>query len=437
MITLHEQAQILPKTPGVYTFKDKQGKVLYVGKSISVRDRVVSHLAAKDGKSRAISENSTSVTSIPVTNELEALLLEAELIKKYLPPYNARAKDDKHALYIEITKEEFPRILTSRKEDNPISVFFGPFPASSTVKQVLRQIRKIFPYCSQNPGAKKACFYSHLGLCDPCPASIRREADSGKRKQLKAEYAGNIRRIRLLLDGKKDTLQKKLEAEMKKQATFENFEKASFIRDQLRKLSYITQPYNKISLYLENPNLLQDIREKEMSLLYKYLRPYFANLTLPRRIECFDVAHTGGEAATCSLVTFVEGEAEKNLYRRFRVRGLKTRDDFAMLSETVTRRLNHLKDWGTPDLILVDGGRGQVSVVRQVLDKNKVSIPVVGLAKRFEQVIIPLPFPQGFKVLRLSRDNPALMLLQRLRDEAHRFARVYHFKLRLRELLRT
>lgn len=432
MVNLQKSVKRLPDRPGVYLFKGHVGQVLYVGKSINVRERVKSHLTAVGSKSQSLIVSAVSVESILVNYELEALLVEAELIKKYQPRYNSTAKDDKHPLYIKISKEEFPKIITCRREDESDAKYFGPFPSSSTVRQVLRQIRKIFPYCAQKKIGRKPCFYSHLGLCRPCPAEIRKvtDIDIDKGREMKTQYKGNIRKIVLLLKGKNKTLKKKLEKEMKEVAGRQDFEKAAVIRDQLAQLSYITTPYKEAGAYLENPNLLSDLRADEIQSLQKLLklqRP-------PHRIECFDVAHLGGVSTTASMVTFINGEPEKNLYRRFKVRTVKKSDDVVSMAETIKRRLKHFDDWGKPDLVLVDGGKPQVSATKEVLGNMGVKTPVIGLAKRLEEIIVPTD--GGFRILRLPTGSPALTLLQRLRDEAHRFARSYHFKLRLRELRR-
>lgn len=446
-MSLLEQATTLEKSPGVYIFRDTTGNVIYVGKSINIRERVISHLRAKGTKSVEIANAASSLSSIPVFSELEALLLEAELIKKHLPKYNSAAKDDKHPLYIKITSgEEFPKVMTSRREEFKKYRYFGPFPSSSTVKQVLRQVRKTFPYCSQIQVGKRPCLYSHIGLCNPCPNYINSLLDSSPKTILKNQYKSNIRKILLLLSGKTKRLEKTLLGDMKAAALREDFEKASEIRDQLRQLSYITKPYRKVGAYLENPNLVADIRAEELSTLRDVLSPHHPSLITLNRIECYDVAHTGGKATTCSMVTFVDGEPDKNLYRRFKIRRVQGIDDYASLKEALSRRLKHLEDWGKPDLIVIDGGKGQVSAALEILGSESappgrwvslatsVDIPIIGLAKRLEEIIIPRP-EGGFKSAVLGKGNPAVKLLQRMRDEAHRFARSYHFKLRLRELL--
>lgn len=408
----------LPTKPGVYFFKNEKGEVIYVGKSTNIRERVKSHLSSSAEKAKSILAEAKKIEAISAEYELEALLVEAALIKEHEPRYNSRAKDDKHPLYIKISDSEgFPIITTGRRREK--ALYFGPFPSSSTVKQVLRSIRKVFPFHSQKVG-KKACFYSHLGLCAPCPAQ-------GK---LKEQYLENIDNIVSLLSGKKRELQRKLEKQMREASKTRDFEKAAHFRDQLRGLEYITAPYKPATAYLENPQLLEDLREKEMHDLFGLLRKVGLK-TVPRRIECFDVSHLRGELQTASMVTFVDGEPEKNFYRHFRIKTGKRMDDFSMMSEVLERRLFHLKDWGKPDLLLVDGGKPQLSAADRVLKKLKVDIPVVGLAKRHESIIY---LTRTFKQVRLPRNSPSLQLIQRLRDEAHRFARSYHLKLRLKNL---
>ena len=217
-------------------------------------------------------------------------------------------------------------------------------------------------------------------------------------------------------------------------AAKENFEEALFIREQITKLDYITQPITPSTYYLINPNLLDDIRYNELTELRNLLARYLNVAEKISRIECFDVAHLAGTAQTASMVTFIEGEPDKSLYRHFRLRNKKPGDDIASLKEVLLRRISHFKDWGKPDLVIVDGGKPQTSVFLQILKKYK--IPVVGLAKRFENLVLPVKLNQTLylKEYRLSQGN-VLNLLQRIRNEAHRFARSYHHQLVKRELI--
>lgn len=433
--SLQKKANKLPLTSGVYLFRGKKNEILYVGKSRNVRERVKSHFGAKGEKSRLLVASTADVECIPVSYELEALLLEAELIKKYLPHFNSRAKDDKHPLYIKVTGgEEFSKVGTCRKEEpSPGTMYFGPFPSSSLTGQVLRDLRKIFPFCAQKGIGKKPCFYSHLGLCSPCPAIIAKAQDLKLRKRLRQEYRQNIRRLILVLSGKTKSLVRNLTKEMEKTAKEENFEKAGQIRDKLRDLAYITTSYRTTDVYLQNPNFLEDLRKLELSSLGNMLRRFFKDVGFLTRIEYLDVAHIAGEAATASQVTFLNGEPEKSLYRRFRIRTKKTQDDFSMMQEVIERRLGHLADWGKPDLLVVDGGKPQVSAAKSVSSGN--FLPVIGFAKRFEEIVVS---DKGrFHIVRPKEGDPALNLLRRLENEAHRFARGYHFKLRLKKVLKA
>lgn len=426
----------LPALPGVYLFKDGSRNVLYVGKSTNLRERIKSHLFAKGEKTRTLLASSKKIEYIPVNYELEALLLEAALIKRYLPRYNSRAKDDKHSLYIKITvKEKFPKISTSRLEDEKNAIYFGPFPSSSTTRQVLKDLRKIFPYCAQKNTAKKPCFYSHIGLCNPCPAAIIKTKDKLIIKKLAKSYRENIKKTVMILRGKTDSLIGKLKKEMKTAVKKEDFEKAAEKRDKLKALSYITTSYKGPGAYLEQPDFIENLRMTELAALQKLLAPFFPGFKYPRRIEYIDISHLGGHAATASLAVFIDGQAEKNLYRRFRVRGKETRNDYYMMKEILRRRIGHLDDWGKPDLIVLDGGKPQVSAGEEILSKKKIKIALIGFAKRFEDIVL---YSEGkFHIVRLKDYVLARNLLRRLENEAHRFARGYHFKLRLKEILNT
>lgn len=380
---------------------------------------------------RMISE-ANFISFIQVTSELEALLLEARLIRKYMPHYNIAAKDDKHPLYIRISKEKYPRIVTARKiEDDPTSLklrgarknlaFYGPFPSSRSVYSVLRMLRRIFPYSDHKLG-KRGCLYSHIGLCNPCPNNIEGTEDAALKAGMYKKYKMNIRKIKSILDGKIDVVTKDLEKEMATASKGQNYEEAAAIRNQIEHLEYITRPQMPTDFYMQNPNLYTDQRETELRQLLKILSANGIKIENLKRIECFDIAHLAGVNATASMVTFIDAEADKKEYRHFKIRKAKGGDDYDSMREVGRRRMNHLEDWGKPDLIIVDGGRGQVAAFSEVV----AGIPIVGIAKHPDRLIV------GEQKIRLM-GNP-LNLVSRMRDEAHRFARRYHHKLVSREL---
>lgn len=357
-----------------------------------------------------------SLDFIEVGSELEALLLEAKLIRANMPKYNSASKDDKHPLYIKITKEEFPRIITVRKNDEkPTLAIFGPFPSSGSVYSVLRMLRRIFPYSDHKLG-KRACIYSHMGLCDPCPNVITTQDDIKR-------YLRNIKSIKAILFGRIKSVQKELEAQMKRYSESQKYEEAAGVFEQIQRLDYITQAHVPVENYLKNPNLNEDIRLKEIGELKEVVKKFFPAINILKRIECYDVAHLGGTSPTASMVTFINGEPDKSLYRHFRIKKARGGDDYDSLKEVARRRKKYFDSWGKANLIIVDGGRGQIKAF-----KSEISVvPVIGIAKRYETLIV------GGNSLRIT--GPALNLIQRIRDEAHRFARSYHHKLVSKNML--
>lgn len=424
----------LPEGPGVYIFKDSKGQVLYVGKANNLRKRVATHLAGESlfGKEKFLAQRTKKIEHTQVTGELEALLLESFLIKKHQPFFNARAKDDKHPLYIKITiKDTYPRIFTVRREGDKKSLYFGPFPSSKTVRDVLRLLRSIFPFDTQKRLGKKACFWAHLGLCDPCPSVIKKLESAVKDKE-KARYRKNIRLLVNVLSRKSDKVREFLQHEMFVNSRELKFEEAARAREQIKKLDYITKEYRTVSSFLENPNLISDIRREEIDSLQTLLITHYPSLTTIRRIECFDASHTAMASPTVGMVTFINGEPDKNYYRRFRVKKTQSRDDLAFLEEALKRRFTH-KEWGKPDLLIIDGGKTQVGRARDVVGKLKLKTPVVGIVKPFDDLVIP--HKDGFLLKRAV--GPAKFLIQRIRDEAHRFAVTYHRKLRAKQVYLT
>ncbi len=409
----------LPHKPGVYIFKDDSRHILYVGKAIDLYHRVASYFS-KDLplKTSVMVSKIVMVETIIVESELEALILEANLIKVHLPPFNVRLTDDKDYLYIKVTKENFPRVITARKTDlKDVLKYFGPFPSGTTVKATLKNLRRFFPWCQYGDSSKgvRACFYYHLGLC---PGSCVGKIDQN-------EYRKNINRLMTLLDGKKEKLLEELKKEMAKYAKEQQFEMAEKTKKIILGIEYLTQS-NRIQSYLENPNFLEDEREISLRELQKDL-----NLpTLPERIEGYDISNISGKNATGSMVVLTHGEIDKSQYRKFKIMISGKPNDVAMHAEMMQRRLRH-SEWAMPDLIIIDGGRGQVRAAKKMLDEKNLQIPVFGLAKRMEWLYTPKE-----QIVKLPKRSLALRLLQKLRDESHRFAITYHRKLRGNILLR-
>jgi excinuclease ABC subunit C len=419
---------------GVYIFLDEKYSSIYIGKSTSVRKRLKSYLL-KDlsAKTSAMMSEAQYFSYIRVNSEIEALLLEAKLIKLHKPIYNSQLKDDKNPLYIRITDEKYPRVLTARKIDqNEKNLeFFGPFPSSKNVRNVLYMLRKIFPYAQHKPG-KRGCLYSQMGFCKPCPSIIENERDEKVKKELVKEYRRNINYTKNVLSGNFVFVKRRLEKKMKEFSKNEKYESAAKIREKLKMLDYITQPVINVGEFLKNPNLIDDVRRNESQELKKIIFKKESSGKKLERIECFDVAHLAGSFPTASMVTFINGEPYKKLYRHFKIRQKKGADDISSMEELARRREKYLADWGIPDLIIVDGGKAQASVFNKVFKEQGVFI--VGLAKRFETLVIPEK--GSYRQIILPKGN-ALNLVKRIRDEAHRFARRYHHNLISKSLLKT
>ena len=423
----------MPTKPGVYLFKNSAGKVVYIGKAVNLRQRVKSYFqksAPLGPKTSSLVGQIKKIGHVQVESELEALLLEAALIKKHWPKFNSRSKDDKQPLYIKITKEDLSRVTTARAGDiDEKTICFGPFPKTKTVKEVLRLLRRIFPFCSCKKNQGKPCLYWHLGLCQPSPRLIVRLP---KKKALteRKKYQQNIANLTAFLKGKKKSLISRLKREMKRAARKKNFEEAAKIRDQVEALEYITQPFRRISQYLANPNLLADLRQEELKDLNKWLKRYFPKAKGPfRRIEAYDISNIRGTSAAGSMVVFVNGEAQKSAYRRFKIKTKKTPDDLAMIKEVLKRRARH-REWDLPDLIFIDGGQTQVKTAQRALEKSHLKmVPIVGLAKRSDSLVVKE------EKISCPKNSPATNLLKRIQAEAHRFAIAYHRHLRAKAFL--
>ncbi|HMS22779.1 MAG TPA: excinuclease ABC subunit UvrC [Candidatus Levybacteria bacterium] len=416
----------MPSKPGVYLFKNNDKKIIYVGKAKDLKKRVSSYFqkSAHDAKTTHLVKAVVAIDHIPVNSEIEAFLLEAELIKKYKPYYNIRFTDDKSYPYIMITTDSSPYVSVVRKKALKNADYFGPYPDAGSVKIVLKILRRIFPFQSVKNHSKRKCLYYHLGLCPCLPADSENSA----------QYMKNLRNLKRFLGGKTDTVTSTLKKEQKISIKNEEFENASIIQKQIDSIKKITQETFDPFFYLSVPNAQLEREKNENDNLKTLLIQSGVTLSNLERIECYDISNFQGTNATGSMTVFINGSATTSEYRKFKIRKLSTPNDFAMHQEVMARRLKHT-EWGTPDLIIVDGGKGQVSSVLQVFAHMGVKFPVIGLAKRFETIIIPEKAGRKiiFNEVRVPLSTPALNLVRRIRDEAHRFAISYHRKLRSKQ----
>src|SRR3989344_4518365 len=388
----------LPEGPGIYIFSDKKHVALYVGKAKNLKARLRSYYGNKLlPKTKEMISKADHLSIIQVMSELESLLLEAKMVRKLDPFYNSALKDDKHPLYIKITKEKYPRILTVRKNDTlPSLALFGPFPNSTAIYSTLKMLRKIFPF-SQHTIGHKACLYKQIKLCNPCPNDIENLKNAEEILFQKRLYLTNIKSVKTILSGKFSRVIKDLKSEMDEYSTLNDYENAIRVREKIKRLDYLTQPINQI--------------------------------------ECYDVAHLASSYPAASMVTFIGGVPEKKLYRHFKIRRNRGDNDISSLSEVAGRRLKYFKKWGKPDLVLVDGGKSQASAMNTIF--SEYAIPVFGIAKREEMLVIPIKSFDKYRFQLIKASPPAKYLVQRIRNEARRFARRYHHLLLSKALLQN
>jgi excinuclease ABC subunit C len=401
----------LPNTPGVYIFKDKLGKIIYIGKAKALKKRVSSYFGRpQNEKNQVMVEKIVDLEYLLTPTDAQAQILEAALVKEKQPQYNIDLKDDKSFPLIKISNEEFPTVTICRRR-KPVAedaaLYFGPYPNTQALRQAIKLIRRVFGFRSCKKIPKEACLYYRLKLCPaPCINKISPEG-----------YAEIVRNIIMFLGSRYEELINSLSLKMKSQAAEKHFEEAARIRDQIDALSSIRQ--NRT--YAAGLDELEDL--KNLLRLDK----------LPERIEAFDISNISGTLATGSMVSFYRAKPDKNNYRRFRIKTVQGVDDFQMMSEVVQRRYRRLKEENAslPDLVLIDGGKAHLSVAEKEIKKLGLSIPLVSIAKDKENIYLAdKKFP-----LRLKQDTPALNLIRRIRDEAHRFAISYHHLLRKKKVL--
>ncbi|UCB59388.1 MAG: excinuclease ABC subunit C [Thermoplasmatales archaeon] len=508
-----------PNDPGCYLFKDIKGNVIYIGKAKNLKKRVKNYSQKKnlDSKTQKMLDYTKSVDFIITDNEVESLVLENTLIKKYQPRYNIRLKDAKSHSYILITKDEYPRIIIDRWKTG-MGSFYGPFLSAHERDYVLHFIRRTFKIRTCNKMPKRACLRHHINLCDaPCIGLITKQ-----------EYNNNIGKSKMILTGKSLELLKRLKQDMKKFSDKSDFENALKIREEIKAIKHLSEhqkmerekKYNEdiinyeikddkvylmlfniykgiltnkmdfvfdynddffeefiVQYYSENPvpkeliipheisesinDFLKSIRGSKvrivkpekgdkkqlLALVLKNIEiTFFANIDKveilknrlhlqdnPIVIECFDISHLSGTSTAGSMVQYRNGKPDKVNYRRFRIRTVEEVDDTAAIAEVVRRRYTRLvkEDAEFPDLIIIDGGRGQLNYSMSELEKLNIKIPIISIAKKFEEIYMP----GKMMPIRLSKKDKALHFIQEIRNEAHRFAIKYNRLLRKKELI--
>ncbi len=524
MTALDIQRKLLPDKPGVYVFRDAKEHVLYVGKAKNLKKRVLSYFRKQNHlePSKNIMVGKIADIDYTVTDsEVEALLLEATLIKKHAPPYNIILRDDKYFLYIKITlADEYPTVLAVRRVSHGKAKYFGPFTSAQAVRNTLKLFKVLFQYRTCTPHQGKPCFDVHLHRCTgPCADAISPEE---YRKQV-------VQPILDFLHGKAGDIEKHFAEEMQTAAKRKDFERAAVLRDRLRAISKVTEQQKVVAPNFERFDIVSLARDRDWAAINLFLvrvgklqqklnfilhqppetkdadivasfleqfypqavdkpKTIFAGSTLPdqqhlgrllgvkiavpkrgrkyqlwrlgnenaqeylerrratyladankarlalerlsqklgfgkipNRIECFDISNIQGTNAVGSMVVFERGLPEKKEYKKFSVSISGKPDDFKMMAEVVTRRLKHA-DWEKPDLIILDGGKGQLSTVLNATKGLRKGIPIIALAKREEELF--LPGISGSIVL--PRGSEELFLVQRIRDEAHRFAITFY-----------
>lgn len=456
---LEEKLKTLPRDPGVYFHKSVSGEIIYVGKAAILKNRVKQYFQKRpfDPKTDALVAEIHDTDWITVETELDALFLESEMIKRYKPRYNILLRDDKSQIYIRIPmKDTYPSVTYTRGPLDDGAEYFGPYYNGWAIKKAMKYLRKVFPYSTHETMPSRVCLQYHLGLCPGVEEA----------KISEKEYKDSLRKLIMYLRGRKKQVIEQIEKEMKQYAKVSEFENAARARNQLNDLKALQR-----QIIFSDKEFMDLSKDQALSGLQNLL----TLPDVPRRIEGFDISHMQGTNNVASMVVATNGLADKAQYRKFKMR-IPGNNDFAHMHETMTRRFSGKhKDWPTPSLLLIDGGKGQLSSALTALEEQGVAIPAVGLAKREEEIVVhktrsnvtvniealkdllgtdvsvdeqppeavggvlrsdesSQPGVTGdsedFLVIRLPKNNHIVKLLQRIRDESHRFAVSYHTHLK-------
>jgi excinuclease ABC subunit C len=436
---LEKKLKDLPKDPGVYFHKDAAGEIIYVGKAAVLRNRVRQYFQAsrnRDPKTEALVAEIHDTDWMVVESELEALFLEAEMIRRYMPRYNILLRDDKAMSYIRIDYDsDYPTVTTTRRPLDDGARYFGPYFSTYGVRQALKLLRKIFPFATKRPvGQKRATLYYHLGL-DPGLEEGKTSLDA---------YRVNLRKLMMVIEGKRTAIIKEVEKDMKRTAKAQDFEQAAKLRNQLMALQNLGR-----QVIFSDKEFLDISKDHALNELVNLL----SLSEFPRRIEGYDISHMQGTDVVASMVVFTNGVSDKGNYRKFKTK-INHNNDFYNMHETLTRRLSekNVKAWGCPSLVLIDGGKGQLDAAIRARDEQGQSkIPFIGLAKREEQIVIQkgksnvelnevelhrlggfTTESDDFILINVPHSTNLVKLLQRIRDESHRFAVTYHSVLKVK-----
>jgi excinuclease ABC subunit C len=416
-----------PKNSGVYFFRDKNRRVLYIGKAANLKNRLNSYFNKNldNPRLQKMLETAKGVDWQETGSEIEALILESQLIKKCRPPFNIMLRDDKQYFYVGFTNEQFPKILISHQPTTiyrniEVEIWIGPFTDGDALKTVLRLLRRIFPYCTCKQKHNNYCLNYHIGNC-PGFCCLKKEASA---KEINS-YKKNVVAIKEMLNGRKTSLIKKIGKDMAAAAKKKDFERAIGLRDQLEKIKSV----------FENSKIIHELelKNKESARGLDALKKMLNLSTLPRRIEGYDVSNIQGEFATGAMSVFIDGQPDKNKYRKFKIRIASKPNDVAMLKEVLTRRFNH-PEWRYPDLILIDGGKGQLSAAKAVISNDKFQmtnkIPIITLTKNEKHVGDHILSTTRKTAIKIKKLPPAVRnLILQIDAEAHRFAIGYYRKL--------
>jgi excinuclease ABC subunit C len=427
-----------PKTPGVYLFQDRAGRVLYIGKANNLRARVGSYFlkaASEEERTSRLIREIYDVDYMDAESEVDALLMEARLIKDIQPKYNRELRDDKSFPYLQITTDEdFPRVEITREPRSRGVKLYGPFTTIGSLRGALQVLQRVFQFRTCSLDIEEAddrwrwfrpCLLASIQQCTaPCNQQISM-----------AEYRRDIGRLKKFLSGNRKSLLQEMKVEMEQAAANLRFEQAARLRDEMEMLGSLSQR-GELDKHAQPEVFYMDPKKGVASLQQELDLP-----TAPRTIEGIDIAHLSGSETVASLVQFIDGMPLKSGYRRYRIREVEGVDDYASIYEVVSRRFSGANQGDCmirPDLLLIDGGKGQLKRALQAFEALQIEPPLVlSLAKREELVYVM--DPQGSTIqtepLRLSRHSYALRLLQYVRDEAHRFAQHYHHLLRSKKAL--